>query len=973
MNRSVASAFRKLLSHRRNRIRKTTRQARFRPDLLALEGRILPSNFTWTGEGQDPEWSDALNWRDDNGQHGVPGANDDATISQANLVVVDGEAAVHYLSVADCDFRVTGTLTVVTGGIGNGLDQHPYDLELLGGTLKVNGGPFWVTGSYWAGNAQLLTSTSTLYLSKWMIVGGNSTISGSGLCAASVLDCRLLANLTVGHFNADDVSGAGSIFDGPGDLRITDSSVWQTVDMNGPGTLIVSNGATLVGGSFGEITHGSLIEETELLLNGRNLLNYGTVQIGDSVGAAAGIDLSSNSTVVDNESGAVLKFFGRSAVGQYYALGSLTNEGTILTVTDGVQGDVAAIDAPFQNTGTVQVQASTELDIAGGGSATGTFQVDAGGQLSFTGDQFTLNSGTSFSGNGWVAVDYNGTLDVETDVSIGYFILADNGTQEGDSNLTVTADLEWTSGTLQGGMGKTIVDQNSVMNIKGDADKTLDKRVLQVTSGGIVHWSGGQIKMTSDATNTAGIDNQQGATFSVESDAAGISADDATRCIFDNSGYFVVQNLPPNEGVGVACSFNNATPNPNVGVEVKSNFVVFEGPGVQSGIFAVWQGATIKFEKSRQTCNQGTQFQSGIVGGNPSVGSVVVTLDGTLTVAANANVISDCQFTLTSDKDANGDDKPGAVNGQGIFTSYGDFSWQAGFIQTITFDNLGVFTINGSGNRDIGSSIVGGSPTIFNNYVTIEWDRGGFTAAGVVTINNFALFNDNCDGAIKADGDALQEVIINQPNGSFVKTSGQPGPNGSKTIVGMLFQNNGLADFQGYNIEFEQKYFQFQGETRLRGGTLTVDDGAAINDGTFSAQGVIQGLGLQGVSFWMLGGTLDMGPGVGILAIDGIDFGLGDGATLAIKLGGSNPGQFDQLQFNQQANFSANSTIAFEYINLNNNWIPGAGDTFLVVAPDGNSAVGFGKPQVTFDPLLGQSTDWDFQRVAQGGLLLTHR
>src|SRR5579864_1603424 len=78
--------FWKVIRSRHQQPRVRARRRSFRPVLLCLEDRWLPSTFTWF-QNVDGNFNDAAHWHDQNGNNGVPGAGDDAFINGGGFTV----------------------------------------------------------------------------------------------------------------------------------------------------------------------------------------------------------------------------------------------------------------------------------------------------------------------------------------------------------------------------------------------------------------------------------------------------------------------------------------------------------------------------------------------------------------------------------------------------------------------------------------------------------------------------------------------------------------------------------------------------------------------------------------------------------------------------------------------------------------------------------------------------------------------
>ena len=142
-----------------------------------------------------------------------------------------------------------------------------------------------------------------------------------------------------------------------------------------------------------------------LNLEGRMLNNAGTATLSGNQ-----INMSDGATI-DNQSGATMTIEGAEQIGRTgSAPNAFKNEGTL--IRSGAAGDAVVSSAAFDNSGSVQVQ-SGELDLAGDGDSTGSFDVATGATLGFGfggfGGTETLEHTASISGGGGVTMN-GGTL-----------------------------------------------------------------------------------------------------------------------------------------------------------------------------------------------------------------------------------------------------------------------------------------------------------------------------------------------------------------------------------------------------------------------------------------------------------------------------------------------------------------------------------------------------------------------------------
>jgi hypothetical protein len=165
----------------------------------------------------------------------------------------------------------------------------------------------------------------------------------------------------------------------------------------------------------------------------------------------------------------------------------------------------------------------------GGGSKLineGNLMVDPVGAFRYeSGTPSFTNNGTLVVTSGSTAFDAGvsftntGALDLESQDSRGALVvrgtlMLSGGTLTGPGLLTVSGDLMWTGGTMSG-TGTTTLAMGSTLSIGGDADKTLDRRALDLLSA--TTWSGaGNLLLL----NNAALINRSGAVFNIPNDAS---------------------------------------------------------------------------------------------------------------------------------------------------------------------------------------------------------------------------------------------------------------------------------------------------------------------------------------------------------------------------------------------------------------------------------------------------------------------
>ena len=163
----------------------------------------------------------------------------------------------------------------------------------------------------------------------------------------------------------------------------------------------------------------------------------------------------------------------------YYSTATLKYAGT-LTKSNGTTTDESYVGFGFNNTGTVQVKVGT-LRLAGGGTNTGSFSIDAGATLRITAD-YNFNTGNSITGAGNFNIE-SGTTTVNAASTWSAPVNLINGTLTGTGALTISNQLNWSGGGLSGTGKKTV---SGTLNLSGY--QTLDGTTLETSCATL--WTG---------------------------------------------------------------------------------------------------------------------------------------------------------------------------------------------------------------------------------------------------------------------------------------------------------------------------------------------------------------------------------------------------------------------------------------------------------------------------------------------------
>src|SRR6185436_12316745 len=165
----------------------------------------------------------------------------------------------------------------------------------------------------------------------------------------------------------------------------------------------------------------------------------------------------------------------------------------------------------MNNAGTVLSQSGT-LDLVGGGNSIGLFLSAASSVINYGGLVQTLNPGANLIGPGLHRAQ-NGQLDFNADLLVfSPFELGPSGTLSGNSNATFAGTFTWSGGAMQGGSGKVILTNASVLTITSGNNKFLNHSVDLYTTN--ASWNNGLLYSGGAATFTI----KPGAIFDVAAD-----------------------------------------------------------------------------------------------------------------------------------------------------------------------------------------------------------------------------------------------------------------------------------------------------------------------------------------------------------------------------------------------------------------------------------------------------------------------
>jgi hypothetical protein len=586
-----------------------------------------------------------------------------------------------------------------------------------------------------------------------------------------------IAGITVTHSSAvvDSILSLSSQADiavSGGTLSVAGAS--SLVNMSLSGGTFTSGGAATVAGAL-TLNTGTIGGAGDVTVNGNFVWSGGTLETGgqliipaaataridgvvhtlkrtfrnDGTTTWAGADVQmANAAIVNN--GTFISNFNLSMNATGAAAGSVntfTNAGAFIKQGPGTttfninQGSV-----PFNNTGSVAVQAGT-LVFAGGGASSSGIAISAGASLRFSAN-YTINAGTSVAGSG-VALVSGGTLTVNAATSFDNLNVS--ATLSGAGDVTVSSGFDWSGGTLAAG-GQLIIPAGATATIDGNSH-TL-RRTYR--NNGTTTWTESDLLMVNGTVQNNGA-------FIANSDLGLISGGNGSGSVntFANAGSFIKQ------GSGTArfdtllgsVAFNNTG-----SVQVQSGSLTFAGGGASSSGIAISAGASLRFS-ANYTINAGTSVTGS---------GIALVSGGTLTVNAATSFDN---LTMSS-----------ALAGAGDVTVSSSFVWSGG-----TLAAGGQLIISAAASATINSSSISLNRT-FRNDGTTTWTAFDLVMVNGTFLNN-GTFIANSSGAATAAGNASGSVNTFTNAGTFIK-QGSGATTFDTSLGGVAFNNTGSVQVQ---------------------------------------------------------------------------------------------------------------------------------------------------------------------------------
>ncbi len=607
----------------------------------------------------------------------------------------------------------------------------------------------------------------------------------------------------------------GGTLTGFGDLTVNDLLIWTAGTMSGPGRTIANAGLAI----------GSDAPKT---LDGRTLDNVAT-----ALWTGTGTILAGNGAVIHNlpdatfsaEGDATWSIISGGVAPVFDNAGTLRKSGGTGTT---------ALNLPFQNSGQIEALSGT-LRFGDGGTEDGSFYVDAGATLNFTGGIYVLTTQSIVTGPGDVMFTQTGTVlnsmtvlgtyavdgtttvsgalvDFEQDVTLNTLLILSNAQLTGSGNVTVTDLLRWSSGTMSG-PGQTVSTGDLELSSTLFDHPLLNGRNLD--NAGTATLNGSFQALGSVVTN------RTGATFTV-SGYGGISGD-----TFVNAGT-VRGPTTPNTIATFGLRFDNQGQ-----VEVPAGELRI-ADGTTSGTFTVAAGATLTIQGNRLT---GTSVISGAgtiqLGGSatdPTNESGRVTTTGATIILGSVNFYTNtlsfgggleirygiCSFFV--DIRLRSLILSGGLGGPATVTVDGQFDWTAGEMldhgRTIAAGSLSSSLVSRKDILDRTLEIAGTAVSTGRDLIGMRGDATLLTDPG-------ATFTVQGDFSIGDLGDPYALAQSSFRNAGTFRMTGA-----AVATMTLQFNNEGTADIQAGTLHLNGHTFVDDGGTGS--GTFSVTNGATL-------------------------------------------------------------------------------------------------------------------------------------------------
>ncbi len=684
-------------------------------------------------------------------------------------------------------------------------------------TWTNTSGGNWNAAANWSPN-QVPASTDDAYVtnngSYTVTLNASATVGSLTVGGASGTQ-SLVANANTLTLNRASTVGSNGVFNlgggtlsGAGSFSVNGPFNWSSGTINNTGGVTLNGTSSLSGvGTFVMQLYGLLINAgtltwggsgQNLYINGGTLTNLatGTINITADVSSVAG--------------------------------GTIGNAG-VLRKTGGA--GTTTLGTALINNGDVQVQSGT-LDLASGGSASGTFEVSPDTTLQF-GGSYTLSSPSSVTGGGTVLMS-SGTVSLSGAFSLsGTNIISSTlavnspaimtvsnlnlvgGVLNGNAPVVVNGPFNWSSGTINNTGGVVL---NGASSLSGVGTFVMQLYGLLINAGTLTWGGSGQNLYINGGTLT----NLATGTTTITADVSSVAGG-----TIGNAGLLRKTGTTGTTTLGTAL-INNGD------VQVQSGALDLVSGGSASGTFEVSANATLQFGGSYTLSSP----SSVTGGGTVLMTSGTVSLSGAFSLSGT-NIITG---TLAVNSPAvmavgNLNLSGGVLNGNAPVVVNGPFNWSTG-----TINNTGGIVLNGTSSLSGVGTYVMQLYGLLINAGTLTWGGSGqnlYIGGGALTNLATGTMSITADVASVAGGTIGNAGVLRKTGSTGTATLGTVLVNSGDVQVqsGTLDLISGGSASGTFEVSANAT-LQFGNSYTLSGASSVTGAGNAIfSSGTINASG----------------------------------------------------------------------------------------------------------------------------------------
>jgi uncharacterized repeat protein (TIGR01451 family) len=642
----------------------------------------------------------------------------------------------------------------------------------------------------------------------------------------------------------------GSTFSGAGDLIVNGDVVLDGGTLSGSGVLTIHGGM--------EVDVDTNVSEVA-----RTTTNDGTVIYID-VGPGPNF-IFSGATFANNNGGNIII---ETDNGIDHGLGSpIFNNNSGAGITKNFGSGTTAINIPVNNAAGAMIEAgSGTLALNNGGTVDGTYVIDSGYTLAFSGGTFNMNAVPSVTGAGTLLID-GATLNAGNgvDVTIPNVTLS-SGTITGAGIVRVSGNFTWSGGTITGGGSRVLTSTSTPTISCATSTCLLDGATLQLQASTTYSAT---TSFTLVFSNGASLIIDPGKILNLTNDGGINSGGGAASSIINNGTIWKTVNSSAS-ALGVPVTLSGTST-----VQIDTGTLQFGG-GASVDASA---NLNLASGKTLEVTGGVFLFNSGSVTIPGSNGNFVVSA-GTLRVPTSVTLTLP-KVTLTGS---------GVIDGAGTLILSGTSTWSGGTIGSATAPG-GITQIDSGNTLNIasgGAQVLTQTRQLLNNG-TVNYNgltSNALTMSGNSRITNNGSFVLNFGGNINLSGSAVIEnygVILKNSGGAstlFPRVENYLGGTlNSNTVGGLLVLsgggiNNGGYAIAGTNITLASGTFTFASTSTVTGsGTLVISGGTAdvsaaanltwpkviLTAGTITGAGTLH---VSGTFTWSGGTITGSGPRV---------------------------------------------------------------------------------------------------------------